>query len=102
MSATAATLTDSEYEERKNFMDELKKLVPSEQQQIFRILKKGENEYSENTNGVFFDISKVSKESFEDMKTFIVFCQENRKEFEVRDKEMEDSRLNIGNLTTLE
>ena len=53
MSASAANLTNEEYEERKVFLEELKKLVKVEQEEIFRILKKNKCDYSENSNGVF-------------------------------------------------
>lgn len=102
MSASAAVLTNEEYEERKIFLEELKKMVISEQEEIFRILKKHGCEYSENSNGVFFDVSKVPTEVFSKMKEFLSFCQANRKNFEERDREMEDSRLNLGNLSKLE
>lgn len=102
MSASAATLTNEEYEERKLFSDELKKLVNVEQEEIFRILKKNNCEFSENSNGVFFDLSKLSQQTFQQMKAFLSFCQANRKNFEIRDREMEDSRLNIANLAKLE
>ncbi len=102
MSASAANLTNEEYEERKVFLEELKKLVVVEQEEIFRILKKNKCEYSENSNGVFFDVSRISNEIFHEMKTFLSFCQANRKNFEIRDREMEDSRLNLGSLTKVE
>ncbi len=102
MSASAATLTNEEYDERKLFLEDLKKLVMSEQEEIFRILKKNNCEYSENSNGVFFDVSKVPSTIFAKMKEYLSFCQANRKNFEIRDREMEDSRLNLGNLVKLE
>lgn len=102
MSASAATLTNEEYEERKLFLDELKKLVIVEQEEIFRILKKNNCDFSENSNGIFFDLSKLSTASFLQMKAFLSFCQANRKNFEIRDREMEDSRLNLANLYKLE
>jgi hypothetical protein len=102
MSASAATLTNEEYEERKLFLDELKKLVIVEQEEIFRILKKNNCDFSENSNGIFFDLSKLSSGAFLQMKAFLSFCQANRKNFEVRDREMEDSRLNLANLYKLE
>ena len=102
MSATAATLTNEEYEDRKKMLDEFKKLVKSEQEQIFTILKKHKIEFSENTNGVFFDMSRVSNAAFDDMKNFIVFCQANRTEFEVRDRALESSRLNLGDTNSIE
>lgn len=96
MSASAANLTNGEYEERRHFLEDLKTLVLSEQEEIFRILKKGGCEFSQNTNGVFFDVSKVPAPVFQQMKKFLIFCQANRKTFEQRDREMEDSRLNLG------
>ena len=102
MSATAAALTEREYEERKQFFEDVKKLVVSEQTEIYKILVNGNDKFSENTNGTHFDASLISKESFEKMKKFMTFCQANRKEFEERDKLMEDSRLNIGNISTVD
>lgn len=102
MSASAATLTNEEYEERKTFLEELKRLVIVEQEEIYRILKKNNCDYSENSNGIFFDLSKLPQDTFAQMKAFLSFCQTNRKNFEIRDREMEDSRLNLGNLVKLE
>ena len=99
MSVSANSLTNPEYEERKQFLEELKKLVKSEQEQIFTILKKYKVDYSENSNGVFFDLSKVPQAPFEEMKKVLVFCQANRSEFEARDREMEISRMNLGETT---
>ena len=96
-----ANLTDEEYLDRKKCLEELKTLVKSEQIQIFRILKQYKVEYTENSSGVLFDLSKVSKEAFVEMKTFLAFCQDNRNSFELRDREMETSRLNLGELSSL-
>lgn len=90
-------LSNEEYEERKKVLNELKKLVKSEQEQIFFILKKYKLDFSENSNGIFFDMSRVSKEPFDEMKKFLTFCQTNRKDFEDRDRQMETSRLHLGN-----
>ena len=101
MSNTVASLTNDEYEERKKCLDELKKLVKPEQEQIFLLLKKHKMEYSENSNGVFFDLSRLTKECFSDIQSFLVFCQANRNDFAVRDREMETSRLNLGDISSL-
>ncbi len=99
MSQSAVTLSAQEYEERKRVFAELKKLVKSEQEQIFLILKRYKVDYSENSNGVFFDVCRVPSEPFEEIQKFLVFCQANRKDFEERDREMESSRLNLGDLS---
>ncbi len=99
MSGSANTLTNAEYEERKHVLSEMKKLVKAEQEQIFLILKRYKVEFSENSNGVFFDLSRVSKEPFEEIQKFLIFCQTNRNDFEARDREMESSRLSLGDNT---
>lgn len=96
MSQSVNALTNEEYEERKRVLSELKKLVRSEQEQIFVILKRYNLEYSENSNGIFFDLSRVPHEPFDEIQKFLVFCQANRSDFEARDREMETSRLNLG------
>jgi|LauGreDrversion4_2_1035121.scaffolds.fasta_scaffold2221264_1 hypothetical protein len=87
MSAAAAALTNEQYEERKLFLDALKQLVKSEQEELFRILKNTKCEFSENSNGVFFDVCKVPADVFESMKKFMDFCRKNRQEFALREQE---------------
>jgi hypothetical protein len=99
MSGSVNTLTNEEYEDRKFVLAELKKLVKSEQEQIFLIVKRYHLEYSENSNGVFFDLSRVPKEAFLEIKKFLAFCQTNQKDFEIRERQMESSRLHIGETT---
>ena len=95
------TLTDEEYLDRKKCLEELKSLVKSEQAQMFRILKKHKVEFTENSSGVLFDLAKVSPEAFTEMREFLSFCQDNRNNFEKRDREMETSRLNLGDINVL-
>lgn len=99
MSVSANSLTNQEYDERKKVLEELKKLAKAEQEHIFFILKKHKVEYSENSNGVFFDLSRVGTEPFEEIQKFLIFCQANRSEFEARLQEMETSRMNLGEQT---
>lgn len=96
MSNPVNTLTNEEYEDRKRVLQELSRLVKSEQEQIFLILKRFKLDYSENSNGVFFDMSRIPSEPFQEIKKFLTFCQTNRTDFEVRDRQMETSRLSLG------
>ena len=81
MSASAASLTQEEYEQRKQFADEIKLLTKNEMEEIYRILKAKGAEYSENSNGVFFDVSKLPAELFSELQSFMVFCKKNRDDF---------------------
>lgn len=85
---TIPTLTNEEYEERKKVWEMIKMLVKSEQEELFRILRRGEAEFSENSNGVFFDLSKLKQSIFEEILKFIQFCESNRQNFEQRDQAM--------------
>ena len=92
------SLTIEEYEERKSFLDDLKRLVKAEQEAIFRILVTDKEEYSENSNGIFFDISKLSKESFKKMKDYMEFCRKTRDTFKEREEEERQVQEFLGNL----
>lgn len=98
MSASAAILSATEYEERKVFLEDLKNLVKGEQEEIYRILKSSRAEYSENSNGVFFDACKLPAETFDIMKKFLEFCKKNRQEFAAREEEERKAQEALGGL----
>uniref|UniRef100_A0A6C0HJ22 NET domain-containing protein n=1 Tax=viral metagenome TaxID=1070528 RepID=A0A6C0HJ22_9ZZZZ len=77
------------YDERKTIFETIKVLAKPEQEEIFRIIRKLKVTYSENSNGVFFDLASISDESFEQIKEYIQFCLTNRKEHEDRLKELD-------------
>ena len=86
------SLSREEYENRKSFLENLKNLSKSEKEQVFRILKTHEAEYSDNSNGVFFDIASLSTEVFAKLSEFMTFCKEKKIEQETRQKEMDNLR----------
>jgi hypothetical protein len=87
MSVTAASLTNEEYEIRKKFLDELKGLVKEEQEHIFRIVKQSGIEFSENNNGVFFDVCTLPRPVFDKISEYMTLCRQNREEFAYREQE---------------
>lgn len=102
MSCQSQQLTNQEYDERKHFLEVLKTLVKSEQEEIYRILRKGNVLLSQNSNGVFFDLALVPEETFAELKKFLEFCKKTRSDLATRDQQMEDSRLNLTQLNSLE
>jgi hypothetical protein len=80
------TLTPEEYENRKNFLDKLKNLSKTEHEHIFKLLKDNSANFSENSNGVFFDISTVSNELYAKLEAYMNFCTEVNKEQELREE----------------
>jgi len=92
MSASAATLTVEEYEQRKLFSEEVKSLTKDEMEEVYRILKSSKAEFSENSNGVFFDASKLPAEIFEKLQAFMVFCKKSRDDCNAREEEFKRAR----------
>ncbi len=78
-------ITQEEYGRRKQFLDDLKSLTKSECVEIVRILHKHEVTFSENLNGIFFNVASLSQECFEDMVAFIEFSKSNRRNLSDRD-----------------
>jgi hypothetical protein len=77
-----------EYERRRLFLDALKKLHTSEYIDIVKILKLEKVEYSENSNGIFFDITKLHQITFNVLEKYMEFVHNNRKELAEREKLM--------------
>ena len=85
-------MNPSEYEQRKLFLEDLKTLTKDEYEEIFRIIKRNQVEFSENSNGIFFDLVGISSEVFELLEAFMELCKTQRKAEIVRTQEMETLR----------
>ena len=72
-------LSSEEYDRRKLFLDNLKSLTRAEHIEIVRLLQKHEVAFSENQNGVFFNVGILSQEAFNALEFFISFTTSNRK-----------------------
>jgi hypothetical protein len=87
----------SSYEERKKIFEYIKVLVKPEQEEIFRIIRKTKENYTENSNGIFFDLSTVSDDTFNQIKEYLDFCLKTRQEDADRLKELETIRIQNEN-----
>jgi hypothetical protein len=87
----------SSYEERKKVFENIKVLVKPEQEEIFRIIRKTKENYTENSNGIFFDLSAVSDDAFNQIKEYLNFCLKTRQEDAERLKELETIRIQNEN-----
>lgn len=85
----------TEYDARKQLLADLKILSKTESLKVFEIIKRNKVEYSENSNGIFFDLTKISAEVFEELAAYMEFCKKVRAEQNVRD---EDERIAQENL----
>lgn len=78
-------LSPQEYARRKHFLDNLKGLTKSEYTEIVRILQKHEVQFSENKNGIFFNVAALDQAVFDDLEKFLCFTQTNRQSLADRD-----------------
>jgi hypothetical protein len=81
------------YEKRKQLFENLKMLVASEYEEFYRILKRNNEQYTENSNGIFFDVMNLKDETFAEMEKFMEFCLKVRSDESLRLKEMNDLRV---------
>ena len=78
----------SEYEAKKQVLESIKTLSKEEYEELFRILKRNNIEYTENSNGIFFDLAPLTTDIFQKIVSFLEFCKEQRKSEEVRSNEL--------------
>jgi hypothetical protein len=83
---------DTDFEERKVLFEEVKRFSRSEQEELFRILKRANEPVSENRNGIFFDMMSLTVSTITAIQEFVVLSKENRVTFENREKTMNDLR----------
>lgn len=83
----------SSYDDKKRVFEDIKSLARPEQEELFRILRRMKEPYTENSNGIFFDLTLISDQTFEQMKEYLHFCLWTRREHEQRLKEMETIRI---------
>ena len=87
-----------DYDIRKQLLEDLKILNKMEKEEIFRIIKSTGSMYTENSNGIFFDISKLNNNVFEQLLVFINFCKQNRENFTSREEEEKRAQEIVNNI----
>jgi hypothetical protein len=80
----------ADYDTRKQIYDEIKKMNRTEQEELFRILKKCNEEVSENKNGIFFDLMNLQGETIIQIQEWLSFCNRNKVQFEIREKAIQE------------
>lgn len=85
MSNPGSILSTEEYEHRREFLDGLKTLTKAECIEVVRILQKHEVTYSENANGIFFNVCLLDATVFDALKHFLAFTQSNRRDLAERE-----------------
>lgn len=87
------------YDEKKRIFEDIKFLAKPEQEELFRIIRRMKETYTENSNGIFFDLTLISDPTFFQIKEYLTFCLRTRQEHEERLKEMEAIRVKNNQYT---
>jgi hypothetical protein len=79
-----------DYDRRKELSKDIAALSRPELEELYRILRREGGEFSENSNGIFFDVTNLPVHVFEALWKFINFCKSNAKSLEERSKVIDD------------
>jgi|688.fasta_scaffold00564_22 hypothetical protein len=66
-------------QELERLKENIDLLDPHEQNQVYNIVKKYTTEYTSTTSGVLVPASVLSEECLQEMKTYVSFCQDQKK-----------------------
>ena len=82
----------------KMLYEQIHNLGETEHSEIFKILQKGHVPYTENQNGVFFDLKTIDANVVQDIINFVVYCTENKVKLDEYDQKINECkyRNNIG------
>ena len=74
-------------------MQKVQELGTTEHEEIFKILKTRDVEYSINNNGVFVNLSNISDDVFHMLNNFVTFCLDNKANLDEYDKAIIDRKF---------
>jgi len=89
------SISKEDYDSRKELLENMKALSKTEKEDIFRILKNENEQFSENSNGIFFDLATIKKTTFVEILNMITLSNQKKQEQDERLKEMEKLREEV-------
>jgi hypothetical protein len=87
----------AEYKRREKFLNDLKQLCESEYLEILRVLIDKKVHFSENNNGIFFDVCSLEQSIFDKLAAFIEFSNKNRVALLDREKTLNIFKSEVNN-----
>ena len=71
--------------DKKEICDKIISLSKTEHNEVFKILNELSYNFTQNSNGIFFNFSLVKDEDVAKIKSFVDFCYENKKKLDEYD-----------------
>lgn len=91
MASSTSTYTNKR---KKTLFEKINILSSTEHEEILKILKTYNVPYSQNKNGIFFNLSTLSDEVLKDIENFVAYCISNKKELDEYDKIINECKMN--------
>jgi hypothetical protein len=79
---------------RKSLFDKINILSSTEHEEILKIVKGHNVTYSQNKNGIFFNLSSIPDIVVRDIDNFVSYCISNKKELDEYDKIINECKMN--------
>lgn len=78
---------------KKHLLEKINHLTVTEHDEIFKVMKTYNVPFTQNKNGVFFNISLVSDDVVSKIEDFVEFCLKNKKELDEYDKKINECKI---------
>lgn len=82
---------------KKKIIENIRTLNLFEHQEIFKIIRKDNIKYSENSNGVFVNMNKLSDNTIFEIDKFIIYCNTNKTKFQQENAFRKDLKKFVEN-----
>jgi hypothetical protein len=79
---------------KKQLLNEINKLNATAHEEIYKILKSNGISFTQNKNGVFFNMSIVPNDILYQVEQFVIYCLNNKQELDEYDKKINECKLN--------
>jgi hypothetical protein len=81
---------------RRLLLDKINDFTSTEHEEIFKIIKEFYNNdctYTENSNGIFFNMNTFPNNLLIKIENFVIFCNDNNKKLDEYDKKLKECKL---------
>lgn len=78
----------------KALLEKINNLSSTEHSEILKIIKQNDTPYTQNKNGIFFNLSTLKDETVKDIESFVVYCMSNKRELDEYDKLLNECKIN--------
>lgn len=86
---------------KKALLDKINRLSNIEHEEIFKLMRQKNEPFTQNKNGVFFNLSLISDEIISEIEKFVEFCLKNKQELDEYDKKLNECKIS-NNYTLLQ